>query len=83
MVGIAQVVSAPGCGPGGRGFESHYSPHITTLSLGVSPSGKAPDFDSGTRKFKSCYPCQILAQDKTCAKYDSQLSRLLTQTVIV
>lgn len=27
MVGIAQLVSVPGCGPGGRGFESHYSPH--------------------------------------------------------
>ena len=26
-VGIAQLVRAPGCGPGGRGFESHYSPH--------------------------------------------------------
>ena len=23
---------------------------------GVSPSGKAPDFDSGIRRFKSCYP---------------------------
>ena len=28
MVDIAQLVSVPGCGPGGRGFESHYSPHI-------------------------------------------------------
>ena len=27
MVGIAKLVIAPGCGPGGRGFESHYSPH--------------------------------------------------------
>ncbi len=27
MVDIAQLVSVPGCGPGGRGFESHYSPH--------------------------------------------------------
>ena len=27
MVGIAQLVRAPGCGPGGHGFESHYSPH--------------------------------------------------------
>ena len=25
-VGIAQLVRAPGCGPGGRGFKSHYSP---------------------------------------------------------
>ena len=28
MVGIAKLVIAPGCGPGGRGFESHYSPHL-------------------------------------------------------
>ena len=27
MVGVAKMVIAPGCGPGGRGFESHHSPH--------------------------------------------------------
>ena len=27
--------------------------------IGVSPSGKAPDFDSGIRWFKSSYPCQM------------------------
>ncbi len=27
MVGVAKLVIAPGCGPGGRGFESHHSPH--------------------------------------------------------
>ncbi|SVC98448.1 uncharacterized protein METZ01_LOCUS351302 [marine metagenome] len=27
MVGVAQQVRAPGCGPGGRGFKSHRSPH--------------------------------------------------------
>ena len=26
MVGIAQLVSAPDCGSGGHGFESHYPP---------------------------------------------------------
>ena len=26
MVGVAKLVIAPGCGPGGRGFESHISP---------------------------------------------------------
>lgn len=29
MVGVAQLVRAPGCGPGGRGFETHHSPHFT------------------------------------------------------
>ena len=43
MVGIAQLVSAPDCGSGGQGFESLYPPFIT---LGLSPSGKAQDFDS-------------------------------------
>ena len=26
MVGVAQLARAPGCGPGGRGFESRLSP---------------------------------------------------------
>ena len=26
LVGVAQLVRAPGCGPGGRGFKSHRSP---------------------------------------------------------
>ena len=28
------------------------------ISIGMSPSGKAPDFDSGIRRFKSCHPSQ-------------------------
>lgn len=28
----------------------------TPKNIGVSPSGKAPDFDSGIRRFKSCHP---------------------------
>lgn len=28
MADIAQLVRAPGCGSGGRGFETHYSPQI-------------------------------------------------------
>ena len=27
MAGVAQLVRASGCGPEGRGFESHHSPH--------------------------------------------------------
>ena len=30
MVGVAQLVRASGCGPEGRGFESHRSPHYFT-----------------------------------------------------
>ena len=29
MAGVAQLVRAPDCGSGGRGFEPHHSPHIT------------------------------------------------------
>ena len=31
MVAVAQLVRVPGCGPGGRGFESHQPPHLKTL----------------------------------------------------
>ena len=27
-----------------------------TPDIGMSPSGKAPDFDSGIRRFESCHP---------------------------
>ena len=27
--------------------------------IGMSPSGKAPDFDSGIRRFKSCHPSHL------------------------
>ena len=29
MVGMAQLASAPDCGSGGRGFESHYPPSFS------------------------------------------------------
>ena len=55
MVGMAQLASAPDCGSGGRGFESLYPPfffiaHISD-AIGLSPSGKAQDFDSCIRWF--------------------------------
>ncbi len=56
MVGIAQLVRAPDCGSGGQEFDSLYSPHFF---FGVSPSGKARDFDFRTRRFKSCHPSQL------------------------
>ena len=42
MVDVAQLVSAPDCGSGGRGFESLYPPH----SLGYGVIGNTTDFDS-------------------------------------
>ena len=35
MVGVAQVVRAPGCGPGGRGFKSHHPPYFIFIDLQV------------------------------------------------
>ena len=72
MVGIAQLVSAPDCGSGGRGFESLHPPHsflqaspsarlevsFRTMHNGMSPSGKATDFDSVIREFEPRHPCQ-------------------------
>ena len=34
MVVVAQLVRAPGCGPGGRGFKSHLAPHFFAPILG-------------------------------------------------
>ena len=31
MVGVAQLVRAPDCGSGGRGFDPHHSPHYYEL----------------------------------------------------
>ena len=65
MVGIAQLVSAPDCGSGGPGFESLYPPLSNQFSVagikswvwqfydGLSPSGKAQDFDSCIHQFES------------------------------
>ena len=88
MVGVAQLVSAPDCGSGGRGFESLHPPHFLMhrsskeervhystpdgCDTGLSPSGKAPDFDSGIRRFKSCQPSHNFI------KYDS-LAQLVEQ----
>ena len=37
MVVVAQLVRAPGCGPGGRGFETHLPPRITKGLRKASP----------------------------------------------
>tara|TARA_Y100000590_G_scaffold190409_2_gene216723 strand:+ start:38701 stop:38907 length:207 start_codon:yes stop_codon:yes gene_type:complete len=35
MVGVAQLVRAPGCGPGGRGFKSRPSPKDRRSSIEI------------------------------------------------
>ncbi len=51
MVGVAQLVRAPGCGPGGQGFKSLHSPHL--VYGGRSSVGRAPGCGPGGRGFKS------------------------------
>ena len=56
---IAHSVRAPVCGTGGAGFDPQYPPHIVlNYYIGLSPSGKASDFDSDIRRFESCQPSQ-------------------------
>ena len=56
MAGVAQLVRAPDCGPGGRKFDSCHPPHFVNILMGCSQEVKAPDFDSGIRWFKSSHP---------------------------
>ena len=51
MVGVAQLVRAPGCGPGGRGFDSHHSPKYQAL---VAQLDRALGFVPSGYRFESC-----------------------------
>ena len=44
----------------GLHFQNQYAiiPRVPGQNIGMSPSGKAPDFDSGIRRFKSGHPSQ-------------------------
>ena len=52
MVGIAQLVRAPVCGTGGRGFNSHFPPILNNAP--VAQLDRAVDFESEGRRFESC-----------------------------
>ena len=59
-VGIAQLVRVPGCGPGGRGFEPHYSPHFFLLfnagTLGCRQAARHGTLTPAFARFESCHP---------------------------
>ena len=59
MVDIAQLVRVPGCGPGGRGFEPHYSPHFFLLfagTLGCRQAARHGTLTPAFARFESCHP---------------------------
>ena len=62
IVGCRQVVRHWILIPTLRRFESYHPSHNRGHEeeniIGVSPSGKAQDFDSCIRRFKSCHPSQ-------------------------
>ena len=60
MVGIAQLVRAPGCGPGGRRFESDYPPHFSTPPIfgGIAQLARASGSYPAGRWFKSDFRYQ-------------------------
>ena len=67
MVGVAQLVSAPDCGSGGRGFESLYPPCSSILIYiygGIAQLARAHGSYPWCRRFKSYsrYLHGILAQ---------------------
>ena len=47
-------------------------------TIGMSPSGKAPDFDSGIRRFESYHPSQKLwGQGLTASRSASSVGRAI------
>ena len=70
MVGLAKLVIAPGCGPGGRGFESHISPQNkkTVKRRSFSFKKQCPSIDDGVRyadeKLSSAQPYKQVMQNK-------------------
>ena len=60
MVGIAQLVRVPGCGPGGRGFDSHYSPHNYNIiyALGCRQAVRHGILIPASRRFDPFHPSQ-------------------------
>ena len=58
MVGIAQLVRVPGCGPGGRGFNSHYSPQIYLTPLGCRQAVRHGILIPASRRFDPFHPSQ-------------------------
>jgi hypothetical protein len=65
MVGVAQLVRVPGCGPGGRGFEPLHSPHFGICNYApVAQLDRVADFESVGRRFESYRAYQNIKRGK-------------------
>ena len=67
-----------------RGFESHLPPHCfqpNSHIIGVSPSGKATDSDSVSRRFESCYPSQTNGARKFRASFNKSQSNTVIHKI--
>ena len=51
---VAQLVRAPPCHGGGRGFESLQDRLASLIIRSLSSAGRAPALQAGCRRFKSC-----------------------------
>jgi hypothetical protein len=79
-VAVAQLVVAPGCGPGGRGFESHRSP----LSRPVPPAPVAQGIEQQTsnlcvarsnRAGRIAQPSRIQAPHASVSRWPTTISQ--------
>ena len=57
--------------------KSKYVWYNNKVNIGMSPSGKAPDFDSGTRRFESGHPSQKKARASVLFSVIFALRRVL------
>ena len=82
-MGVAQLVRAPGCGPGGRGFESHHSPKYQAL---VAQLDRALGFGPSGYRFESCRGYNNIIGDKmrdsisktNISRFNKEFKRTLT-----
>ena len=83
MVGVAQLVRVPGCGPGGRGFKSLHSPHIYNFAP-VAQLDRVADFESVGRRFESyrAYQNKDLLGDVFQQPFKGPLAQLVEQLTL-
>ena len=64
MEGLAQLVSASGCGPEGRGFESHISPQKILKAIAFRIFSFVPEFAKRTRRHEHHFPTGATSFDR-------------------